>query len=226
MTLRERIGHLVLKYLAVPKTPELLPGKKTIACIGDSITFGAGVRGKKEKTWEYFLNEKLGSSFQVLNYGISGRTLQDEGDYPYKADKFYPITKKEALDTYLIMLGTNDAKPYNFEEERYRSELHGFLKEYLQLNHHPKVIVMTPPCVFKEEKTGIVAFDIDPDNIETIASIVAQEAKKLRIPVFDLHQHTKDHPEWFADGVHPDEKGNRAIAEYIFQQWTIMNSII
>ncbi|MEE3408965.1 MAG: SGNH/GDSL hydrolase family protein, partial [Erysipelotrichaceae bacterium] len=93
MSFQKKIEHFILKYLAVPKTPKYLEGKRHIACIGDSITFGAGVNGKKEETWEHFLNHRLGDDFQVLNYGISGRTLQDEGDYPYKADKFYAISK-------------------------------------------------------------------------------------------------------------------------------------
>lgn len=89
-------GKFVLKYLVVPKAPKVEKDKIRIACIGDSITYGAGVTGKnyKRSTWEYFLQQKLGDDYQVLNYGISGRTLQNEGDYPYRKEKFYRITHK------------------------------------------------------------------------------------------------------------------------------------
>ena len=40
-------------------------------------------------------------------------------------------------------------------------------------------------------------------------------AGKLGIRVIDLYAFTKDHPEWFVDGVHPNIRGNRAIAKYI-----------
>ena len=143
-----------MKYLAVPKLPSITEGKKTIACIGDSITFGAGVRGKIELTWEYHLEKLLGKEHQVLNYGISGRTLLSEGDYPYTEEKQYEHSRKSRADVYLIMLGTNDSKPYNWNEELF----------------------------------------------------------------IDLHSFTGNHKEWFADGVHPNEEGNRKIADFIYRE--------
>ena len=58
--------------------------KRRIACIGDSITFGAGVmKTRKKDAWTCVWNRMLGHDFQVLNYGVSGATLQKEGDFPY-----------------------------------------------------------------------------------------------------------------------------------------------
>ena len=45
MALKDLMMHLILKYLVIPETPKILSGKIHIACIGDSITYGAGVRG-------------------------------------------------------------------------------------------------------------------------------------------------------------------------------------
>lgn len=216
MALKDLIGHLVLKYLAVPSSPKVLPGKKHIACIGDSITFGAGVNGTKAQTWEYFLNEILGDEAQVINYGISGRTLQDEGDYPYKADKFYKESKACLADVYLIMLGTNDSKPYSWKSERYEKELRAFVKEYQALDHQPKVILTTPPTCFRDPKTGVVAFDILEETIEgEICPIIRSLCEELHLEMIDLHEFTQGHAEWFTDGVHPNEEGNRRIAEKV-----------
>lgn len=58
--------------------------KKRILCIGDSITFGAGViYSRWRNAFPVMLEKMLGHEFQVLNYGISGATLLDEGDMPY-----------------------------------------------------------------------------------------------------------------------------------------------
>ena len=225
MTFKERITHLVLKYLAVPRTPVYEEGKIHIGCLGDSITFGAGVNGKKEETWEYYLNKLLGADHQVLNYGISGRTLQREGDYPYTADKFYGISKENRIETYLIMLGTNDAKPYNFDEKRYAKQLHDFVMEYKELPSRPEVILMTVPQVFKNEE-GIVAFDIDEGNIEKIQRMIRQEAAVSKINCIDLYSLTKDKKDWFADGVHPNKKGNEEIAGHIFHELGVFHSVI
>ena len=217
MGFRKTIEHLVLKYLAVPRDPHVSPDKKHIACIGDSITFGAGVQGKREKTWEYFLNRILGDEVQVLNYGISGRTLRKEGDYPYTAEKFYDISRKVRADIYLIMLGTNDAKPYNWNKDSYKEELLSFVKTYLMTGG--EVILMTPPTCFPEEKTGVVAFDIDEETVNgPVPEIVKEAGKELSLQVIDLSRFTEGHPEWFDDGVHPNEEGNKAIAGYIAEE--------
>ena len=219
MSFQDLISHFVLKFLAVPPTPRIQPGKRLLACIGDSITFGAGVMGKPNKTWEYFLNQSLGESWQVINYGISGRTLQDEGDYPYKRDKFYRISLRSRAEIYLIMLGTNDAKPYNWDRERYERELRQFAQAYFSLENRPRVILMTPPCCFEEPQTGIVAFDISKETIDReTAPLVRETAEALGLQLIDLHAFTTGHVEWFTDGVHPNEEGNRAIARFLAEQ--------
>lgn len=211
--------HYVLKHLAVPPTPEILPGKTHIACLGDSITFGAGVMGQRDLTWEHFLNQILGNGYQVINYGISGRTLQDEGNYPYKEDKFYPVTLSSRAEIFLIMFGTNDAKPYNWDKDRYRRELGVFVSEYSALSHHPNVILMTPPQCYEDPKLGKVGFDIDKETIDCeIVPIVKETAAEKGLNVIDLHAFTQGHRDWFADGVHPNETGNREIAHFLADQ--------
>ncbi len=219
MSLKDTISDLFLKYLAVPPAPRVLPDKIHIACIGDSITFGAGVQGRKKMTWEYCLNEILGEEYQVLNYGISGRTLQKDGDRPYTIEKFYKISHQCRAENYLIMLGTNDAKPYNWNKERYERELDLFVRSYAGLPNGPKVILMTPPQCFPEEKTGIVAFDINADTIDNdITEIIKKKGNDMNLQVIDLHKFTQGHPEWFTDGVHPNYEGNKKIAAYIAGQ--------
>ena len=216
MRFQDFVAHMFLKYLVIPKTPKILPGRVHIACLGDSITFGAGVRGKTELTWEHFLNQLLGDGYQVINYGISGRTLQDEGDYPYRRDKFYPISLRCGAECYLIMLGTNDAKPYNWNRERYARALDALVREYAGLPQYPLVILMTPPQCYDDPRLGKVGFDIDRETIDReIVPIVQKTGAALGLPVIDLHAVTQEHADWFEDGVHPNETGNREIARVL-----------
>ena len=132
MDINKIIGLFMMKYLAGNRKVEVIRGKKHIACIGDSITFGAGVRGKKEETWEYFLNEIIGDEYQVLNYGTNGRTLLSTGDYPYAADKLYQRSLECKADIYLIMLGSNDAKPHNWNTDKFEKEYDEFVRKYAE----------------------------------------------------------------------------------------------
>ena len=120
---------------------------------------------------------------------------------------------------YLIMLGTNDAKPYNWNRERYERELDVFVRRYTGLEQKPRVILMTPPTCFPDPKTGAVGYDIDGKTIDLYtADIVRREGAALGIEVIDLHAYTDGHPEWFADGVHPNFEGNRQIGTYIAER--------
>ena len=74
---------------------------------------------------------------------------------------------------------------------------------------------MQPPKSFPA-KNGKVKFDIDNDVIASdIRGTVAEVGEKLGLEVIDLYEFTEDHPEWFADGVHPNAEGNYSIAMYI-----------
>ena len=69
---------------SMPRKEKPALGRRRIACIGDSITFGAGVLfGRERLAWPFLLDRLLGGQFQVMNFGISGATVQQEGDSPY-----------------------------------------------------------------------------------------------------------------------------------------------
>lgn len=203
-------------YLKLPRSPKIVNGKINVACIGDSITRGAGVRGKRELTWEYYLNELLGDDYRILNCGISGCTLLKDGDCPYVSSSLYPYTRDMKADVYLIMLGSNDTKPQNWNEEKYTAELKAFTEGYMLLENRPRVIIMIPPECFPDKTTGVVGYSIDKDIIDNvIPQIIRKTAEDLGIELIDLLTPTADHEEWYVDGVHPNAEGNRHIAELI-----------
>ena len=212
---RRRLGLLLGRFLlAHPEKAD--QSRRRIACVGDSITFGAGVLPtRKTDAWPVLLEDLLGRDFQVLNYGVSGATLQKEGDFPYRKIGFLKRLEKVSPDMILLMLGTNDSKPYNWNETRFGKEYEELIKELLS-GWSGRLILMVPPKAFPEERTGIVAFDISNDVIrDSIRSLILSLAERYQLPAIDLYAFTEDHPQWFDDGVHPNKAGNRAIAEYI-----------
>ena len=222
MKLRQAFGRFMMKTLAGNRSPKLLDGKRRIACVGDSITFGHGVRGKTKETWEYYLNALLGDGYQVVNYGASGRCLQRGGDFPYTEDHIFQRSLACGAELFLILLGTNDAKPSNRDRERFERDYEAFVHNYTQLQHAPRVVVMTPPQVFGTDEHGVAAFGVHAGVLEQIV-VEAEKAaaKKMGLQLIDLHEYTRDHPEWFTDGVHPNAAGNRAIAAYLAQELSL-----
>ena len=188
-------------------------GRKHIACIGDSITFGAGVKNQKKDSYPAYLQKELGETVQVINYGLSGRTVCIDGDWPYTKEKNYRRIFNTDIDLYIVMLGTNDSKPYNWDGENYEKDLKTFLNRFAGLKGKDAVIVMKPPKAF--EVNGTVQYDILEENILKELDMIDHISEELGIRVIDLHSYTENHPEWFGDGVHPNAEGNRNIAEFI-----------
>ena len=214
---------------AVAKTRELtMPCKEKphndapiIVALGDSITFGSGVkRTRKTDCWEAKLEKLLNGSYQVLNYGISGATLQDEGNKPYwnmpeKQLQGYPEAAL-ALNPQIIllMLGTNDTKPYNWNRERYEAQLDLRVKELKASG--ARLILMCPPFACPADGSTEVAFDIKGETIrDEVVPIVKKCAQENQVECIDLYELTDGHGEYFADGVHPNSFGNRVIAAEI-----------
>lgn len=46
-----------------------------VACIGDSITFGAGTKNPRTDSYPAQLGRMLGNHFVVTNFGVSGTTM-------------------------------------------------------------------------------------------------------------------------------------------------------
>ena len=205
-------------HLYVPQPPRIKKNKKHISCIGDSITYGAGVILTKDfHSYPALLQKLVGKDYQVINYGYSGRTLLSSGDHPYVKEKQYQASINLNGDVYLIMLGTNDSKPHNWNKGKYESELKNLIKSYKNLPNKPNVIVMIPPKAFPVK--GMIKFDIDDETIKNeIIPIINKVANELDAQTINLYSLTESKPELFIDGVHPNKKGNIFISNYVFEK--------
>ena len=107
------------------------------------------------------------------------------------------------------MLGTNDAKPQNWQATEYQADYASLIAYYRGLGAN--VVIMVPPPVYNNG-----AFDISPAVVnEQLRQIVPQIAAAANTPLIDLHQPLANHPEWFPDNVHPNADGARALAEVV-----------
>ena len=207
--------HAVRSYVPFPGRPKR--GRRLVVCVGDSITFGAGViHTRRRDAWPSLLGSFLGGDFQVMNFGFSGATAQRDGDLPYRKLSFWRDIQKLHAEICLMMLGTNDSKPYNWNAERYEHDMRDFIEEFRQHHQDARLVLMVPPKAFPG-KDGVIGFDIRDDVIcSEIAPLLRRLAEEYVLPIVDLYTFTADHPEFFSDGVHPNRFGNRMLAEHIF----------
>ena len=104
-----------------------------IACVGDSITYGAAIRDRAKNCYPKVLGDLLGGKYSVRNYGVNGATLLRKGDKPYGKLKAFEEATKFAPNIVIIKLGTNDTKPQNWgkPDEDYDSNLLDMIKHFL-----------------------------------------------------------------------------------------------
>lgn len=203
--------------LEIPRKEKCLPGKRVIACVGDSITFGTGVIwNRKRDAWPYLLGRLLGEEYQVVNYGISGASVQRESDKPYRSDFMKDVEEMEA-EAVILMLGSNDSKACNWNPSRFEN---AYAETIERLKATTKnLYVMVPPRAFVVRFRRKVKFGIRNEVVrDEICPIVLRLAKAYNMPVIDLYRLTEEHPEYFEDGVHPNKLGNKVIAEHVKEE--------
>lgn len=203
------------------------PRKPThIACVGDSITAGAGA-SVAEKNYVSQLQALLGGGVQVKNFGKSGATAlrSGYGDKPYDlqpeytaATDFVSGAGEQAVVSVIIMLGTNDSKPFNWEpvnkpknDQQFKTDYLTLVDHFLGLPTKPVVYVAYPLATGNNPCCSIRGDVIHDQELPLI-----QEVATLRgLPLIDLNTDTLNHPEYFGDGVHPNDAGYLVMANLV-----------
>jgi acyl-CoA thioesterase I len=180
-----------------------------VACIGNSITFGHGL--KKEETYPAQLQKILGDGWVIQNFGVSGRTLLKNGDRPYVKEKAYTDAKEFAPDVVLIKLGTNDAKPQNWKfKDEFMTDYDAMIKELAALPSRPLIILCLPVPAYGTN------FNINDSIVNNVVvKWVTMVAWQNKLQVIDLYQPLSNHPEWFPDKIHPNAAGAEEMAKVV-----------
>ena len=208
--------YLAKLLLAHPERPNMQ--KRRIACIGDSITYGYGVKGWLKNNYPAQLSKMLDPGYCVHNYGVSGRTASLLGDAPYEKEKTYEKSLEFCPDIVVLMLGTNDSKPHNYRGTQvYREDIIRIINAYQKLKSDPKIYLMTPPPAWGI-KGEPVKFEIDAGVIEKeMCPVLKDIARQKGINLIDLYSIMINSGELFPDGVHPGGKGAGVIADIVYK---------
>lgn len=208
------ISGLMIYRIAYPDVITSGEGEKLVICVGDSITYGQGVmRSRDTDGYPALLASLMGDDWRVANYGLPNRTLQSTGNMPYTAEKHYEESLTQDADVVILMLGSNDSKPDFWDAERYEEEYIAFIRQYQNMESQPMVYIMVPPAIFLETPDS---GDCSDEIVrEALAPILARISEETGAGLIDLYALTQEHPEWYADGLHPTKEGNQAIAQKI-----------
>lgn len=199
-----------------------------VACVGDSITYGAGLKDRATEAYPAQLQRLLGDGYQVNNYGVSGTTALAHSNRPYINTRPYKLVQEYKPDVLVMMLGTNDSKhpttaattastqpsdvPDNWSRKAdFVADYHSIVAAVRAANPDLKVFLATPVPAYPPGLGGI-----NPATIhDEIVPMVREIARAENATVIDLHAALGDQPEKFPDHVHPNAAGAKAIAETV-----------
>ena len=187
-----------------------------IICVGDSITWGEGVFPHlSSKSWPAILEQKLGDDFEVINLGLNGACLLDNGVMPYFQQSLSRVSYNYEADVILFMLGTNDAKPIRWDAGLFTDALRKRAEDYLALSPRPQVFLMIPPPQYVEV---ISSYSTDDSIIRgPLRQAIEQVADELDLALIDLYTPLANQARLFPDGSHPNSEANQIMADEIYR---------
>ena len=154
-----------------------------VACIGNSITFGAGIKNRSRDSYPSVLARMLGDSYWVKNFGVSARTMLNKGDHPYMNEPAYKNALAFNPNIVVIKLGTNDSKSFNWKYKAdFMKDAQNMINAFKGLPSQPKIYLCYP------SKAYLTGDGINDDIIsKEIIPMIKKLAKKNDLSVIDLH---------------------------------------
>jgi acyl-CoA thioesterase-1 len=195
-----------------------------VACVGDSITYGSGLKDRKNESYPSWLGRWLGSGFDVRNFGRSGATMLHKGNLPYIEQKQYTDALAFKPDMVIIILGSNDCKhpgntgldttnvSNNWQYKAdYVPDYEALIAAFRQANPAAKIWIGYPPPAFPG-RWGIS----DQTIHDEVIPLVYQVAAEAHVNVIDLYKALSGRKDLFLDTVHPNAAGAKFMAAVIY----------
>ena len=221
---------VLLSVLALPTLAATRSRRTTVqeplrvACVGNSVTYGYGLRDRDRDAYPVRLQQMLDATygsgrFEVGNFGHSGATLLYKGHRPYvKLPEF-----RQALDFkpdwVVIHLGLNDTDPRNWPDwkEEFIPDYRALIDSFRVVNPDARIAIclMTP------------IFDRHPrfqsgtrDWHAQIQAAIRKVAFGAKVQLIDLYTPLHSRPDLFPDALHPNPEGAQILARTVYAALT------
>jgi lysophospholipase L1-like esterase len=211
---------LLLVIFFLSSTTEFLGAQVRVACVGNSITYGAGIANRNRDSYPAQLQRYLGPKYKVQNFGVNGTTLLSRGDYPYVRTREYQQSLAFQPDIVFIKLGTNDSKPQNrIYLDEYKSDYLKLIKAYRALSTHPRIILLQPVhCYLPEPNT--ISDSVLQHRITPVIRDIAYEENLETVDLYRMFGDTCN-LRLFPDRLHPSAVGAgmmaKRLADYLLR---------
>ncbi len=180
-----------------------------LACIGDSITYGAGIKNRDRYSYPAQLARMLGDRWDVRNFGVSGATMLKKSDKPYWNEKAFTQALAFRPHVVIIKLGTNDSKNH-WNPSDFETDYSEMLDTFAALDTKPRIWVCLPVPAYQDRwqiRDSIITTEVIP--------IIKKVTEDKGVPVIDLYAPLSNREDLFPDKIHPNAEGAKLMAEQI-----------
>ena len=202
--------------LAAPAAAQL-----RIACLGDSITFGARIADREHSCYPAQL-AALRPRDEVRNFGVGGATLLLRADRPLASTRAFRDAVAWRPDVAVVMLGTNDScdterRPNWAHQGDLERDARALVERLRRANPECRVVLATPPAMFpdQQELDGARRADLQARSprLRRVAAALQRAAAAPGAEYLELGGVLRQRD--VVDGVHPDPFGAERIARRV-----------
>lgn len=191
-----------------------------VACVGNSVTYGYGLRNRDRDAYpvrlQEMLDEHYGSGrFVVGNFGRSGATLLYKGHRPYIQQPEFHQALEFKPDWVVIHLGLNDTDPRDWPDwkEGFIPDYRALIDSFLVVNPEARIAICLMTPIFDRHarfQSGTRDWHAQiQDDIRKIAS-------GANVQLIDLYTPLHSRPDLFPDALHPNPEGAKILATTVY----------
>ena len=216
---------LILFVLPLAAKPKAVPARPLrVACVGNSVTYGYGLRNRDRDAYpvrlQGFLDATYGvGRFEVGNFGRSGATLLNKGHRPYMKQPEF----RQALDFHpdwvVIHLGLNDTDPRDWPDwkEDFIPDYRALIDSFRVVNPDARILICKMTPIFDRHsrfQSGT------RDWHAQIQEAIGKVAIGANVQLIDLYTPLHSRPDLFPDALHPNPEGAQILARTVYSALT------
>lgn len=190
-----------------------------VACVGDSLTYGAGLDARDRDAYPAQLGRMLGPDWEVRNFGWSGTTALmasrgTKAGLPYRGQP--PFEEALAFEPHVVLMqfGTNDADPalWRQHKDAFKKDYRAMIRCFASLPSKPRIWLCFPTPLVPQGK-NLRLKNLKDEVLPRIRELAEEEGLSL----IDFFRPLKGRWELFPDKAHPNAEGARLLADAVFE---------
>jgi len=192
-------------------------GKVRVACVGDAIPYGQGLRNRRKYAFPVQLEKMLGVKWEVRNFGVPGATVLEKGQKPYGKEEAFEKVRSWRPDVVICAFGMSDMLGGNWQHAAgFASDYEKLLEKFDSMHSAPRIWICDPPPIFP----GHRRYDQLLSNRNELRALVWETARSIKVPVIDFFSPLEDRSDLFVSGLHPNAGASCLLAGAVFKALT------